>query len=270
MAIGLACDAAARAHTVVVAIGDAHEGHPDGIKERLLVQAVAKANPRIVLVVMNETPPDLGWAAPLVAGIVYAGQLGVASGEAIAQILCGQFNPAGKLPVALPVVDTRDGQRRALFPFGHGLSYTSFAYRNFAFEVLEDRVVATCLLRNTGEVAGDEVAQLYVRNHAAFGQQAAARLRCFSKVRLEPGEARELRFELSAGEFGYYRDDGRLELQAGYYELAIGGSSARTIICELELPEIVAKAMLQIVDPRDPLRNSSVIAGAFGQARKAG
>ena len=270
MAIGLACDAASRAHTVVVAIGDADERHPEGIKERLLVQAVAKANPRIVLVVLNETPPDLGWAAPLAAGIIYAGQLGIASGEAIAQVLCGQFNPGGKLPVALPVVDTRDGQRRALFPFGHGLSYTSFAYRDFALEVLEDRVVAMCLLRNIGEVAGEEVAQLYVRNHTAFGHNAAARLKCFTKVRLEPGEMRELRFELSAGEFGYYCEDGRLQLTAGYYELGIGGSSARTIMRELELPEIVARAMLQIVDPRDPLRNSSVIAGAFGRARAAG
>ena len=254
MAIGLACDAAGRASRIVIAIAADADDPASLRREKQLVLAVAKTNPKVVLVVLNDGRADLGWAAPFVASIVFAGRLGVASGEALAEILCGTFNPSGKLPVALTTFDLRDEREKVLFPLGHGLAYTAFTYSDVSLELAQDRVIASFALRNTGAVAGTETAQLYLRPCNPDGEACPLRLKCFARVALEPGEMRKMTFDLAAGEFGRYRADGRLALDPGRYEIAIGTSSQRTISREIELPADLAQAMLRFAGSRSSER----------------
>ncbi len=218
-----------------------------------LIEAVAQACPRVAVVLSNGAPVDMPWVQRVDAAVeAYLG--GQASGEGVADVLTGRVNPAGKLaesfakrvddhashaffPGDTQHVAYREGLYvgyryldsvgiAPLFPFGHGLSYTRFSYADLDVEVRGQEVSVLLRLENSGERAGAEVVQLYVRDVRSTVYRPLQELRAFQRVLLEPGESRALRFSLDRRAFAVW-DAGRhaWQVEAGEFEIRIGASS---------------------------------------------
>jgi beta-glucosidase len=223
-----------------------------------LVDAVLEAQPRTVVILINGSAVALPWVEQ--APAVLEGWLGgQAEGEALADVLLGRVNPSGNLAETFPwwLEDTPaflnfpdDGTGRVpfgeglfmgyrwyearriepLFPFGHGLSYTSFAYSDLAVERAAapdgPAITVSLKVKNTGARAGSEVVQLYVREQRPRLQRPEKELKAFAKVALEPGEEREVRFALGARDFAVY--DPRTEawtISSDRFDLLVGASA---------------------------------------------
>ncbi|MDX1583066.1 MAG: glycoside hydrolase family 3 C-terminal domain-containing protein, partial [Thermoanaerobaculia bacterium] len=258
-----AVEAAREADTVVIALGEeafqSGEGRSQvdialkGVQRELL-QAVHAANPRTVLVLMNGRPLTLIWESQNIPSILETWHLGSAAGHAIADVLFGDYNPSGKLPVSFPyhvgqeplyynVKNTgrpgpsdmvfwshyTDAPNEALFPFGHGLSYTSFAYSEpvlSATEITMDEPLSIEItVKNIGSRAGAEVVQLYVRDLVGSVTRPVKELKGFQKVHLEPEEARKLTFTLTADDLAFYTARERWEAEPGEFLVFVGTSS---------------------------------------------
>ena len=217
----------------------------------LLVDAVAAVNPRTVVVLNNGGPLQLPWV-DRVPGIVEAWFLGGEGGHAIADVLLGHANPSGKLPMTFPKrledsptyafypgglnveygeglfvgyrgYDHRDVE--PLFPFGHGLSYTSFAFERLQVESSGTEWKVTVDVANTGQRAGAEVAQIYLGFPSNI-DEPPRQLKRFAKILLQPGERRTLTFLLGRQDLSYW-DRGRRDwaMASGDYSVWVGGSS---------------------------------------------
>jgi beta-glucosidase len=229
---------------------------PDG--HNSLVEAVLAVQPNLVVVLSNGGAVTMPWLSRVPA-VVEGWLAGQAGGAAIADVLLGRVNPSGKLAVTFPVrlADTpaylsfpHDGQGRVpfteglfmgyrwydareiepLFPFGHGLSYTTFAYSDLALDkpVLEagGRLEASFTLRNTGQRAGREVVQLYLHEREPRLPRPARELKAFAKVRLEAGEAERIRFRLAELDFAVFDPQGgRWVANPGSFDVLVGASS---------------------------------------------
>jgi beta-glucosidase len=219
-----------------------------GLQQELLEKVFA-ANPNIVLVLMNGRPLAIPWAAEQVPAILETWHLGSQSGNAIAQVLYGDYNPSGKLPMTFPrdvgqvpiyynykntgrpgpktevfwshyIDQTND----PLFPFGFGLSYTDFAYSQLEVEKMEsDQVSVTVRIKNTGPREGEEVVQLYIRDKVASVTRPVKELKGFSKVSLEQGEEEMVKFSLGPNELGFYDNNGDWIVEPGEFEIFVGG-----------------------------------------------
>lgn len=235
-----------------------------GVQQELL-EAVYKVNPNIVLVLNNGRPLALPWADENIPAIVEAWHLGSQSGHAIAQVLYGDYNPSGKMPMTvprsvgqvpiyynykntgrptLPAPDIvfwshySDEKNTPLYPFGHGLSYTSFKYENLAIEnsyATAKEVKVTVKLTNTGGVKGKEVVQLYLRDLFASVTRPVKELKGFEMVELEPGASKTVSFTLTEKELGFYDNDGKWLVENGDFNVTVGGSSATTYSKGFEL-----------------------------------
>ena len=219
-----------------------------GVQEELL-HALAGTGTPVVAVLITGRPYAIGSVAGRLAGVVQAFFPGEEGGPAIADILTGRAVPSGKLPVQLPgaaaaqpatylhtplagshgnsVVD-----QDPLYPFGHGLSYTTFEYADLA---IGPEVIATdgtteiaCTVRNTGDRPGAEVAQLYLSDPVAQVVRPVQWLAGFARFELAPGEARRITFRLHADRLSFSGLDGRRVVEPGEIVVAIGGSSACT------------------------------------------
>ena len=219
--------------------------------QKELLEEVAAVNPNIVLVLMNGRPLILNWAAENIPAIVEAWQLGTQSGNAIAQVLYGDYNPSGKLPMSFPRAvgqvpiyynykntgrptgapgvfwsHYEDEENSPLYPFGYGLSYTSFEYSNLkTLVVSEKEVQVSVTLKNSGKQTGKEVVQLYIRDHFASVTRPVRELKGFELVSLEPNEIQEVSFTLSEKELGFYDNDGNFILESGDFSIFVGGNS---------------------------------------------
>ena len=216
------------------------EGH------QRMIEAVAAANPNTAVVLFCGSAVECPWA-DRVRSILYMGLPGQAGGEAAAELLYGRANPCGKLAESWPYryedVPSSESFGRtgdALYeegiyvgyryydkagmavrwPFGHGLSYTSFAYSGLC--VSGDTVSVT--VKNTGALAGAETAQLYISPPAGGLHRPVRELKGFRKVLLQPGESREITFELSGRSFAVWQDGWRIP--GGSYTVSVGGLSA--------------------------------------------
>ena len=222
-----------------------------------LVEAVAGVNPNVVVVLSNGSPVEMPWA-DRVKGILEGYLGGQAGGGAIADILTGRVNPSGKLAETFPLraednpsyasfpggpktVEYRESvyvgyryydsaQRAVRFPFGHGLSYTTFQYDNLALSAARmgdgDRLTVEATVKNVGPVAGKETVQLYVRDVEASVFRPEKELKGFLKISLEPGEERRVRFELDQRAFAFYdTNSGGWRVEPGEFEVLIGASS---------------------------------------------
>lgn len=217
-----------------------------------LIQRLATAHQKVVVVLSNGSPVEMPWVKEVSA--ILEGYLGGQAGAgAIADILTGKVNPSGKLAETFPLrladtpaqpypggpatVEYREslyvGYRwydtakvEVLFPFGYGLSYTSFAYRDLALKRDDAVVTVTFKVKNTGAVAGKEVAQLYVRDVQSTAFRPDKELRGFVKVELQPGEETEVTLTLERRAFAYY-DVGSQDwvVEAGDFEILVGASS---------------------------------------------
>ena len=224
-----------------------------GVQQELL-EAVHAANPNTILVVMSGRPLILTWADENVPAIVQAWHLGQESGHAITNVLTGKYNPSGKLPMTFPrsvgqipiyygihntgrpgpIPDVFwshyiDESNDPLYPFGHGLSYTSFEYSHLKARKRGDLVEVSVRVRNTGKRAGEEVVQLYLHDRVAAISRPNRELKGFEKIALKPGERRTVEFVLSPDELGYYNPQGTFVVEPGDFEVFVGGSSAASL-----------------------------------------
>jgi beta-glucosidase len=207
-----------------------------------LLQAVVAVGKPVVVVLLNGSALAIPWAAEHAPAILEAWYPGQAAGTAIADVLFGDVNPAGRLPVTfyrsveqLPPFDDYAMRGRTyryfdgepLFPFGHGLSYTTFAYRDLSVPAelaAGDTVRVTVVVENTGDRAGEEVVQLYVTDDEASVPVPIRSLAAFQRVSLAPGESRMVSFAVAPRAFSVIHDAGGRMIEPGTFTVSVGGS----------------------------------------------
>ena len=208
-------------------------------QRRLLEQAASFGKPLIV-VLMNGSTLDLSWAKEHASAIIEAWYPGEAGGFAIGKVIAGKVNPAGRLPLTfyrsvadLPPFDDYSMKGRTyryfkgtpVYPFGHGLSYSTFKYSPLKVEPIdgapERGLRVTTTITNTSSRAGEEVAQLYLTPPAFDGAPRLA-LRGFQRIELKPGERREVVFELSSRDLSFVREDGVRQVFVGEHRISVG------------------------------------------------
>ena len=228
-----------------------------GRQEELLKAVVALGKP-VVLVLLNGRPLSINWAAQNVPAILEAWQPGTEGGHAVADVLFGDANPGGKLPVTFPrsgahsplyyahnrthspegapMYNVRywDGAPTPLYPFGYGLSYTTFAFANLKLDAPQvkvgGKVSASVEVTNTGAVAGDEVVQLYVHQKAGSDSRPIRELKGFRRVGLKPGETQTVTFPLGPDELRYWSTSQRKWVQdAEAFDVWVGADSTATL-----------------------------------------
>lgn len=210
-----------------------------GYQEQLL-EALAPTGKPIVLVMIQGRPLDLNWADDHVPAILNAWYPGTQGGNALADIIFGDANPSGKLPVSYPrsvgqlpvyyaVANARNGytdeSAQPLYPFGFGLSYTTFSFADMNVAQKVDSVMVSFTLTNTGDRDGAEVTQLYLRQEHASVVRPERQLIAFEKVFLKKGERQTLTMKLSKEDFSFMDEEGRLRFEPSEYTLMLGSSS---------------------------------------------
>ncbi|MFY0481877.1 beta-glucosidase BglX [Flavobacterium sp. PLA-1-15] len=235
-----------------------------GVQQQLL-EEIYKVNKNIVLVLNNGRPLALPWAAEHIPTIVEAWHLGTQTGNAVAQVLYGDYNPSGKLPMSFPrnvgqcpiyynhfstgrPVDSdknvfwshySDVEKTPLFAFGHGLSYTTFGYKNLKIDkvnpVKGETIKVSVEVTNTGNVDGKEVVQLYIRDISASLSRPVKELKGFELVSLKKGETKTISFSLTDAELGFYNNNGAYVVEPGKFKIFVGSSSTEVLEGELEL-----------------------------------
>ena len=233
-----------------------------GVQQELL-EAVYNVNKNIVLVLNNGRPLTINWADKNIPAIVEAWHLGTQSGNAIAQILYGDYNPSGKLPMTfprsvgqvpiyynykntgrpvMPAPDIvfwshySDEDNSPLYPFGHGLSYTTFEYKNLSVtNVSKNKVKISVLVTNTGKLKGKEVIQLYLQDMYASVTRPVKELKGFELAEFNPNETKVFDFILTEKELGFYSNEGEFIVEPGEFKVFVGGSSKTVLEKEFEL-----------------------------------
>ena len=229
-----------------------------GVQEQLVKEMVATGKPVVVLISAGR-PLVFNWIADNVPAIVYTWWLGTQAGNAIADVLFGDYNPSGKLPITFPrnegqipiyynylstgrpfksdtdntyVTAYTDLPNSPRYVFGYGLSYTSFQYGAVQLNTnalsKDQKLQVKITVTNTGKYAGEEVVQLYMQDVVASIVRPVRELKAFEKVLLKPGESREITFTLDARDLSFYNDNLELVAEPGTFHLYIGGNSQAT------------------------------------------
>lgn len=264
-----AVDAAKKADVVIMVLGEhgflsgearsRTELDLPGLQQELL-EAVHAVNKNIILVLNNGRPLVLNWAHENIPAIIEAWQLGTQSGNAIAQVIYGDYNPGGKLPMTfprsvgqVPIYYNRnntgrplllegepdnsvwwshysDESNEPLYPFGYGLSYTTFEYTNLSVKkVNESSIEISVNLKNTGKLKGKEVVQLYIRDLVASIVRPVKELKGFELVELASGKEKTIKFTLNKQDLGFYNQKGDFVFEEGEFEIFVGGNSRDTL-----------------------------------------
>lgn len=223
-----------------------------------VIDAVLAANPETILVFVAGSPVQMGSFADRAKAIVWSFYAGMEGGNALTEVLLGKVNPSGKLPETFPyshedcsahcvgdfakkdLLEYWEGvyvgyryyeknQIPVQFPFGHGLSYTDFEYASLEVEKEENGagliVNVSCLVKNTGDMAGKEVLQLYVAAKDSAVDRPVKELKGYEKTELKPGETKKVNFALNPESFAYFDEEtGHFRAEAGFYEILIGAS----------------------------------------------
>lgn len=226
-----------------------------------LLKAVYEVNKNIVLVLMNGRPLTLTWEDEHIPTILEAWQLGSQTGHAIAQVLFGDYNPSGKLPMSfprhvgqMPLYYNRystgrpneiplvfwshygDEKNTALYPFGHGLSYTNFTYSDLRIDATDiQNVKVSVTVTNTGKMSGEEVVQLYLNDPVASIVRPIKELKGFEKIKLAPGASQTVTLTLGQEELGFYNNNYNLIVEPGTFNVMVGGSSVDGLMGSFEL-----------------------------------
>jgi len=235
-----------------------------GLQQKLL-EAVFEVNQKIVLVLNSGRPLAIDWAAEHIPSIIMGWQLGSQSGNAIAQILYGDYVPSAKLPMSIPRNVGQipiyynhkntgrptnkennvfwshyiDSENSPLYPFGFGLSYTEFKYRNLKTNqnkyAIDDNIKVSVEVSNIGAFDGKEVVQLYVRDIVGSITRPIKELKGFKLLKFKKGETKTVTFSLSKKELGFYNNLGEFMVEPGEFQISIGGSSANTLTTMIRL-----------------------------------
>jgi beta-glucosidase len=243
--------------------GENHRGDRDSLdlpgRQDELLRAVAATGKPVVLLLINGRPASINFAAEHIPAILEGWYLGQAAGTAAAEVLFGEVNPGGKLPITFPrsagqlpaYYYHKPSARRGylfgedgpLFPFGHGLSYTTFAYANLrlsAAQMTADETVTLSVeVTNTGARAGDEVVQFYV--HDLLSERVVRPvklLKGFERISLQPGETRTVSFPVGREQLQFLDETLQPAVEPGAFELLVGGSSVNL---EKVILEVLAK-----------------------------
>ena len=233
-------------------------------RQQELLQAIVALGKPVVLVLMGGRPLSIGWAAENVPAILEAWQPGTEGGHAVADVLFGDVNPGGKLPVTFPrnaghsplyyarVLTHQpegsrqyrsrywDGPTTPLYPFGYGRSYTTFAYSNLRLGAHQLKLGAAATVSvdvtNSGPVAGDEVVQLYVHQKSGSDSRPVRELKGFKRVGLAAGETQTITFPLGPDELRYWSTSEKRWLQeAAAFDVWVGGDSTAALHADLSV-----------------------------------
>lgn len=234
-----------------------------GVQQELL-EAVYRVNKNIILVLMNGRPLALPWADEHIPAILETWQLGTQSGNAIAEVIFGRYNPSGKLPMTFPrsvgqvpiyynhTNTGRPGPKKEVFwshysdesvkplyPFGYGLSYTSFEYSELEIDEKDpSKIKVSVSVKNTGQVKGEEVVQLYICDKVASVVRPVKELKGFKKILLLPGESVKTEFYLTEKELGFYDNEGQFIIEPGEFEIMVGTNSENLLKKNFFLKEV--------------------------------
>ncbi len=268
--IRAAAETAKKADVAIVVVGETeatnreawsedHLGDRDSLDllgaQDQLIQSIVETGVPTIVVLINGRPLSINYAATHVPAIIeswYAGQEG---GTALARILFGDVNPGGKLPITFPrsVGQLPDfynhkpsrnrsyifSSREPLFPFGHGLSYTTFQLENVRVEPAEIAPSANATVAvdvtNTGNREGDEVPQLYIHQKVSSVTRPVLELRGFQRVHLGPGEKVTVRFTLTPESLALWNEEKRRVVEPGVFDILVGTSSAKTQAAQLRV-----------------------------------
>ncbi|HNU14759.1 MAG TPA: beta-glucosidase BglX [Chitinophagaceae bacterium] len=254
------------ADIVIISVGEARDMSGEaksrssiqlpGVQEELIKVIMATGKPVVVMISAGR-PLIFNWTADHASAILYTWWLGTEAGNAMADVLFGDYNPSGKLPMSFPRTEgqipiyynyyntgrpaTSDSDRfyrsayidlsiHPKYPFGYGLGYSKFEYSEIRMSKKEfkpgEKVDAIVTVRNTGEYDGEEVVQLYIRDITGSVVRPVKELKGFQKILLKKGEAKEIRFTVGADDLRFYNDKLQYIYEPGEFKLFIGGSSA--------------------------------------------
>jgi beta-glucosidase len=256
--------AARKSDVVIVAVGESADMSGEASsrssldlpgRQLDLVKAVQATGKPVVVVLMNGRPLTINWIAENTPAILETWFAGTESGNAIADVLFGDVNPGGKLPLTFPrnvgqeplyynhmntgrppdagnkyTSKYLDVSWTPLFPFGYGLSYTQFRLSNLQLSARrispQGRLTVSAEVENTGQRVGDEVVQLYIRDVAASVTRPVKELKGFQRITLRPGEKRRVEFILTPRHLGFYNREMRFVVEPGEFKVMVGNSSA--------------------------------------------
>ena len=256
---------ATQADIIIVAVGEARDMSGEaksrssiqlpGVQEELIKALVATGKPVVVLISAGR-PLIFNWTADHTPAIVYTWWLGTEAGTAIADVLFGNYNPSGKLPMSFPRTEGQipiyynhyntgrpaanendmnyvsaytDLPNSPKFPFGYGLSYTTFEYSDIRLNKNQinpgEKLEVSITVKNTGNNDGKETVQLYTRDITGSIVRPVKELKGFQQVFLKKGESKEIKFAISAGDLRFYNDKLQYIYEPGEFKLYIGGNS---------------------------------------------
>jgi len=202
-----------------------------------LVKAIVETGKPTIVVLIGGRALSINYIAEHVPAIFQGWYLGQETGTAVADVLFGDYNPGGKLPVTMPrnvgqlpdyyyyKPSARRGylfsNKEPLFPFGHGLSYTTFKYSNLKVTNTQAAVDVT----NTGAIAGDEIVQMYIRDDVSSVTRPVKELKGFSRIRLTPGETKTVQFAITQDKLSFLNEDLKRVVEPGTFTVMVGPSS---------------------------------------------
>jgi beta-glucosidase len=268
--------AAKNADIVVVAVGENRDMSGEaaaraeitlpGVQEDLVKALIATGKP-VVVVLMNGRPLAIPYIADNASAILETWWSGTQAGNAIADILFGAYNPSAKLPITFPRTvgqvpiyysdkitgrpynaDSKwnskylDMPNTPQYPFGFGLSYTTFAYAKptvdkTTFKQRKDQVTLSVIVENTGKVAGEEIVQFYVRDLVGSVTRPIKELKGYRKIMLKPGEKQAISFTISQSDLAFYTRDMTFMSEVGEFDLMVGPNSANVQAVRVSMTE---------------------------------
>ncbi|MDN3670235.1 beta-glucosidase BglX [Echinicola jeungdonensis] len=223
--------------------------------QKKLLKLLLETGKPVVLILSNGRPLTLSWENENVDAILETWHAGVQAGNGIADVLFGNYNPAGKLTMTFPrevgqipiyynhkrtgrpendhsIFTSRylDVSNSPLFPFGYGLSYTTFDYSDIILSkdelIGDDQLVASVTVSNTGDYTGEEVVQLYINDPSASVSRSVKELKAYKKVKLAPGESKKVDFAITPEELKFYNSDLEYDWEPGAFNIYIGTNSS--------------------------------------------
>lgn len=227
--------------------------------QQALLKNIVKRGKKVVVVLMNGRPLALSWEDENVNAIVEAWHLGTEMGSAVADVLFGDFNPCGKLTATFPynvgqcpiyynhpstgrpagkskfTSKYLDMPVKPLYPFGYGLSYTTFQYSDLRANFNNQDLEISIKVKNTGDIDGSEVVQIYVQDVVASRVRPVKELKNYEKIFIKSGEVKELDFIISCDDLGYYNEEMKYVIEKGLYRVFAGGSSEELLQIDVKL-----------------------------------
>jgi beta-glucosidase len=220
--------------------GDRTNLNLPAVQEKLL-DAVASAGKPVIVVLTSGGALSVNRAQEKAAAVLLAGYGGQQGGNAVADVIFGDYNPAGRLPLTyyksidqIPAFENYDMagktyrffRQEPLYPFGYGLSYTTFSYSNLVIPekaAAGDKISVKVTVTNTGKSEGDEVVQLYLTDEKASTTRPIRQLEGFSRINLKPGESKVVEFQLEPRQFSIINNKSKRVIEPGYFTISVGG-----------------------------------------------